>query len=136
MAFYLGGLEFDDLQGNIILPTPMHDVESRSGQDGLVVFSTGKRGQEFEITSEFHINTYANAVLLMADYYDSPTLATINIIRGTENYAATPFRFLILGVHVEIVSKVYWQGLRFSGRVSVSPAYCVIARWRMVAVQV
>jgi hypothetical protein len=136
MAYYIGALEFDDLQGNIILPTPMHDAESRTGQDGIVVFSTGKRGQEFELTSDFHVNSYAAAVSLMADYYVEPTLTPRNIIRGTEDYTASDFRFVILGVHVEIQSKVYWQGLRSSGRVSVAPAHCVTARWRVIAVAV
>jgi hypothetical protein len=136
MAYYIGSVEFDDLQGNIILPTPMHDAESRTGQDGVVVFSTGKRGQEFEMTSEFHLNTYAGAVALMADYYVYPSITPRNIIRGTEDYSASDFRFVVLGVNVEIQSKVSWQGLRSSGRVNVSPAHCVTARWRMIAVEV
>ena len=136
MAFYIAAREFDDLQGDIILPTPMHDAESRTGQDGVVVFSTGKRGQEFELTSEQHVDTYAAAVSLMADYYVEPSLTPRNIVRGTETYAASVFKFVILGVHVEIKSKVYWQGLRSTGRVNVSPAHCVVARWRMIAVKV
>ena len=136
MAYYIGSREFDDLQGNIILPTPKQDVESRSGQDGVVVFSTGKRGQEFELTSEYHVNTFAAAVSLMADYYVEPSLTPRNIIRGTETYLASAFKFVIIGVQVEIQSKVFWQGLRFAGRVNVSPAHCVKARWRMIAVEV
>ena len=134
MAFYIGAREFDDLVGDIILPTPNIDVESRTGQDGIVAFATGKRGREFELTSLFHLNTYAAAVSLMADYYVEPSVTPHNIIRGTETYAGSAFSFVVLSVQVEIVSKISWQGLRASGRVAVSPAHCVQARWRMIAV--
>ena len=136
MAYYIDSREFDDLRGDIILPTPSHDVESRAGQDGLVVFSQGKRGREFELESEFHVNSYASAVSLMADYYVEPSLAQRNIVRVTEDYTASSFRFIILGVNVRIESKIFYTGIRFAGRVNVAPAHCVIARWRVIAIAV
>lgn len=136
MAYYIGSTEFDDLKGDIILPTPSHDVEARAGQDGVVVFANGKRGREFELVSEFHLNSYAAAVTLMATYYASPSTAQVNIIRGTEDYSASAFQFVLLGVMVSIESNVAWTGLRASGRVSVAPAHNVIARWRLIAVEV
>jgi hypothetical protein len=136
MAFYIGSREFDDLQGDIILPTPAHDVESRAGQDGVVVFSQGTRGREFELESEFHINSYASAVSLMADYYLEPSLTHRNIIRDAETYASSVFRFIVLGVNVRIENRIIYHGLRASGRVTVTPAFAVVARWRMIAITV
>jgi hypothetical protein len=136
MAFYIGTTEFDDIKGDIILPTPAHDVESRSGQDGVVVFSTGLRGMEFELTTDFHVTTYAAAVTLMGTYYSFPSTSLLNIVRGTEDYTATDYRFVVLGVMVSIVPNVAWTGIRAAGRVSLSPAFSVVARWRMIAIKV
>lgn len=136
--FFIGARQFDDLVGDIFLPSPQHDIESHAGQDGVVVFANGKRGREFTLESHFHVNTWALACSLMADYYAEPTLTPYNIIRGTENYAATNFRFVVLGVEVAIVPQIYWSGIRTIStvltRVQVSPAFRVVGKWRLVAI--
>jgi hypothetical protein len=75
---------------------------------------------------------------LQAGYYADPSLALLNIIRATEDYTATPFRFICLGVHVSIIPVVSFTGIRILSsvptRVTVAPAFCVRAQWRLVAV--
>jgi hypothetical protein len=72
----------------------------------------------------------------MADYYLEPSLTHRNIIRDAETYASSIFRFIVLGVNVRIENRVIYLGLRASGRVTVTPAFAVVARWRIIAITV
>jgi hypothetical protein len=139
MTIYsIGDVYFDDLTGDVVLPTPHNEVESHAGQDGVTVFASGTRGRDFYLESVFHETSWANANTLQLAYYAAPSLAPLNIVRGTETYAATAFRFIVLDVHVSIRPVVAWSGLRvistFLTRVNIVPAFAVTARWHLVAI--
>ncbi|MFN7318640.1 MAG: hypothetical protein ACK5S6_03920 [bacterium] len=140
MSIYsIGARAFDDLRGAIWLPTPNHETEHRPGQDGLSVHSTGRRGREFELVSSVYASSWADAAALGIVYHADPSLAPLNIVRGTETYAATSIRFVCLGVTLEPVREIVsWSGLRVISsvltRVTVSPAFLVTARWQLVAI--
>jgi hypothetical protein len=136
--YSIGDVYFDDLTGDVVLPTPQNEVESHAGQDGVTVFASGKRGRDFYLESMFVSNTWANANTLQLAYYNAPTLAPLNIVRGAETYAATTIRFVVLDVHVSIEPLVAWSGLRIISslltRVHIAPAFAVKARWHLVAI--
>jgi hypothetical protein len=140
MTLYaIGTRTFDDLRGAIWLPTPHHDTEHRPGQDGLTVHATGRRGREFELVSSVYAASWAAAAELGIVYHADPSLTPLNIVRGTETYASTVFRFICLGVSLEPVRElVSWSGVRIISsaptRVTVAPAFLVTARWRLVAI--
>ena len=139
MTIYsIGDVYFDDLTGDVVLPTPHNEVESHSGQDGVTVFASGKRGRDFYLESVFHESSWLNANTLQAAYYAAVGLAPLNIVRGTETYAASNFKFIVLDVHVSIRPVVAWSGLRVISsvltRVNVAPAFAVTARWHLVAI--
>ena len=138
MIYSIGTVFFDDLTGDVVLPSPSNEVESHSGQDGVTVFASGKRGRDFYLESVFHESSWANANTLQLAYYAAPGLAPLNIVRGTETYAATAFRFVVLDVHVSIEPLVSWTGLRVIAsiltRLNIAPAFAVKARWHLVAI--
>lgn len=131
MAFSIGAREFDDLQGVIETPTRKHDVETRSGQDGSVVFSVGQHGVPFGLDSMFVCASYADAHALEIVYANDPSLTPLNIVRGSTTYAATSIRFIVLGVKVTSIKPlIAWSGPRGN----LSPAFAVYARWTLQAV--
>jgi hypothetical protein len=133
MAYSIGARSFDDLKGAINLPTRMHDVESRTGQDGVVVFSTGKRGVPFILESLYVETTYLLAQTLANAYQLDPSLTPVNIVRGTVDFTATSFRFVVIGVEVQNIEPVIsWVGARGSA----SPAFKVRAAWRIQAIEI
>jgi hypothetical protein len=132
MAYQIGSREFDDLKGDIVVPSPMFDAESRIGQDGSVVFATGTRGREFTLESMYVETSYANAQDLAITYASEPSLTPRNIIRGTVDFTATTIRFVVLGVSTEIQPVPSWLGLRGA----VAPGFVLRAVWRLLAVNV
>jgi hypothetical protein len=137
-VYSIGDVYFDDLTGDVVLPTPHNEVESHAGQDGVTVFASGKRGRDFYLESVFHETSWANANTLQLFYYAAPGLAPLNIVRGTETYALTAFRFIVLDVHVSIEPVIAWTGLRVIAsvltRLNIAPAFAVKARWHLVAI--
>lgn len=135
MTYVLGPFNFDDLHGTVVLPTKAIDLETRVGQDGLVAFEAGTRGIPFQLRSRFYINAWSDAVNLAHSYTAAVSLNLHNIVRLTETYASTVWRFMIINVDVmPISSNVYWYGRRSGVPVSLNPAYCVEAIWTLVAI--
>lgn len=135
MTYVLGPFNFDDLHGTVVLPTKAIDLETRVGQDGLVAFEAGTRGIPFQLRSRFYINAWSDAVNLAHSYTAAVSLNLHNIVRLTETYASTVWRFMIINVDVmPIASKVYWYGRRSGVPTSLTPAYCVEAIWTLVAI--
>jgi len=132
MAYSIGSRTFDDLKGDIVIPGPMFDVESRTGQDGIVVFSTGSRGEQFVLESLFAATSYANAQALANTYKSEPSLTPRNIVRGTVDFTSSAIRFVVIGVESSIEPAISWQGPRGY----VAPAFLVRARWRLIGVVV
>jgi hypothetical protein len=132
MAYQIGSRSFDDLKGNIVVPSPMFDSESRIGQDGSVVFATGNRGKPFSLESMYVETSYANAQALAITYASEPSLTPRNIIRGTVDFTATTIRFVVLGVRTEIQPVPSWQGARGVA----SPGFVLRAEWQLLAVNV
>lgn len=130
MAYSIGSRSFDDLKGDIVIPGPMFDVESRTGQDGVVVFSTGSRGRQFVLESIYAESSYVNAQTLANAYKADPSLTPRNIIRGTVDFTATSIRFAVIGVESSIEPAISWQGPRGV----VTPAFIVRAKWTLIAV--
>lgn len=135
MTYVLGPFNFDDLHGTVVLPTKAIDLETRVGQDGLVAFEAGTRGVPFQLRSRFYLNTWLSAVQLANNYTAAVSLNLHNIIRLTEDYAATVWRFMIINVDVmPIASNIHWYGRRSGVPTSLTPAYCVEAIWTLVAI--
>lgn len=132
MNYFIGALQFDDLAGDIIIPSPMFDVEARVGQEGVVVFATGTRGQPFTLRSKWFVPSYLAAQLVCINYAAQPSVVPRNIIRGTSNWSGTGTQFVVLSVKTSIQPLVAWQGLRGS----LSPAFLVAADWQMQGVRV
>lgn len=132
MAYSIGYRQFDDLKGQIAVPSPMHDIESRAGQDGVVIFATGKRGRPFTLESLYVETSYLAAQSLALVYATEPSLTPRNIIRGTVNFALTGIQFVVLDVQTEIVPVVSWVGARGTS----SPAFLLKAMWQLQAIQV
>lgn len=132
MAYYIGAREFDDLKGDIIVPSPMFDIESRTGQDGVVVFAVGTKGKPFVLESVYVESSYANAQALAIVYASEPSLIPRNIIRGTVTFATSGIQFVVLGVTTEIVPVVLWRG----ARAVVSPGFMLRAKWQLQGVSV
>jgi hypothetical protein len=132
MAYSIGARSFDDLKGVVNLPTRTHDVESRTGQDGVVVFATGKRGTPFVLESLYVQTSYLLAQELAAAYHDDPSLSPVNLIIADVLFEDIGATFIVLGVEVhEIQSVVSWVGARGSA----SPAFLVRASWRLQAIE-
>lgn len=133
MAYSIGARGFDDLKGPINLPTKMHDTESRTGQDGVVVFATGTRGIPFILESLYVETTYALAQALANAYQLDPSLSPVNIVRGTVDFADSGFGFVVIGVEVhDIQPVVSYVGARGTSQ----PAFLVRASWRLQAIEV
>jgi hypothetical protein len=133
MPHQIGSRVFDDLRGPVIIPTPTFDVEAFAGQDGLTAFAVGTRGQPFELESEYVASSYAAAITLQNSMYADPGLSPQSIVRETENYSGV-YGFIILGVTVRIESAAVWIGRRSGVVTTISPAYRVLGRYRLVAV--
>lgn len=131
MAFTLGALAFDDLRGDIELPQMNREVESRTGQDGLTVFNTGRRSKEFTLESIYAYDTYANACAAQITYANYFGLGAQNLVRDTASYTTT-IKFIVLDVSIAVESAIVFHCLR--GRIA--PAFILRAQWRLQAVEV
>lgn len=132
-AYSIGARSFDDLKGVVNLPTRTHEVESRTGQDGVVVFATGKRGTPFIIESLYVDTSYASAQALAAAYHNDPSLSLVYLIIADVEFVDFHLAFVVIGVDVqEIQPVVSWVGARGSA----SPAFLVRASWRLQAIEI
>lgn len=137
MSFSLGGLSFDDIKGDLVIPGMMRDIEAKTGDDGVAVFNIGSRGEPFELETRYAFASWALARAAEMTYAATFTAAPVNCILGGYNYTATGFQFVLLGPpKTRIESIAAWQGLRSGSPVTVSPAFVVYAVWRIVAVAV
>jgi len=133
MSYSIGILTFDDLMGPIEHPQQNRDVEGKTGDDGVSIFNTGRRGSIFELQSRYAYSTYANAVTAEITYANTFTAAPVNIVRGSVTYAASGIQFVVLGVKTRIESYPVYQS---AARGIVAPAHTVFATWRLQAVEV
>lgn len=129
----LGSFEFDDLQGEMILPASQRDIESKIGVDGVVVFATGRRASSFELQSMFAFSSWALANAGELAYQDGFSATPVNIVRGGYTFAGSGIQFVVLGCRTRIESIPFFQS---AARGTVSPAHIVHATWRLQAVEV
>jgi hypothetical protein len=129
----IGGLSFDDLVGMVDLPAMRREVESRTGDDGVSIFNTGRRGNIFELQSRYAFSTYALARAAEITYASTFTAATVNIVMGGTTFAGTGVQFVVIEVRTRIESIPVYQS---TARGVVSPAHIVHATWRIQAVEV
>lgn|SRR5574343_718092 len=134
MAYSIGARSFDNLKGNVVLPKPHFDIESRSGEDGLTVFAGGVRGEPFELQSLWVDNSWAAAHATSLAYHSDPSMTPVNIIRGTVDYSTSDYQFIVLDVKVEIEPVVSWYGVHSGSLVAIAPAFLVKATWKIVAI--
>jgi len=94
----IGSLSFDNLIGNVDLPQMRREVENKSGDDGVSVFNTGRRGNAFELTGEFAFATYALARTAENVWRNTFTAAPVDLTLGAINFSNTNIRFIVLEV--------------------------------------
>ena len=131
MAFAIGSVSFDDLRGDIIVPQLQRDLESRVGQDGVTVFSTGRRGRPFTLQSVYAFSTYALADAARITYANTFGLTPQTLEQGTALYNGS-VRFVVLEVQSRIESAVVFQ----CPRARIAPAFLLRAEWTLQAVEV
>lgn len=133
MSNSIGSITFDNLHGNIDLPQMRREVENKSGDDGVSVFNTGRRGNIFELTGEYAFSTYALARTAEQTWRNTFTAATVNITLGGVNFTNTGLAFVVLEVSAsEIKPMPFYQ----CPRANVSPAFVLSATFRIQPVEV
>lgn len=126
----LGALTFDDLQGDFDLPQMRRESETKTGNSGVSVFNTGRRGQVFEMRSQFAHTSYANARALEVTYANTFTASPVAMLVG--NVGFTGIQFVVLEVKTSIQSVPFYH----CPRGNISPAYVVHATWKLQPVEV
>ena len=126
----IGSLGFDDLRGDLDIPQMRRDTETKTGNSGVSVFNTGRRGQIFEMTSVYGYGTYATARAAEITYANTFTAAPVSILIG--NVGFTGIQFVVLEVKTKIDSVAFYR----CTRANVSPAWIVTATWKLQAVEV
>ena len=126
----LGALTFDDLKGDFDFPQMRRETESKTGDDGVSVFNTGRRGQAFEMHSQFAHTSYANARALEVTYANTFTAAPVSMLVG--NIGFTGIQFVVLEVKTSVTPAPFYH----CPRGNISPAYVVNATWKLQPVEV
>lgn len=133
MSNSIGALTFDNLQGDVDLPQMRREVENKSGDDGVSVFNTGRRGNTFDLVGQFAFGTYAAARTAEMTWRNTFNGSPVDIALGGVNFANTNVRFVVLEiVGSQINSMPFYQ----CPRANVSPAFVLSATFRIQPVEV
>jgi hypothetical protein len=133
----IGSLSFDNLIGNVDLPQMRREVENKSGDDGVSVFNTGRRGNAFELVGEYAFSTYDFARTAELVWRNTFTAAPQNLIMGGVDFAGDGITFIVLEVvSSEIKPMPFYQCPRGNVRVVVSPAFVLRCTFRLQPVEV
>jgi NAD/NADP transhydrogenase beta subunit len=132
MSYSIGALAFDDLQGSPDFPQMRRDVESKTGDDGVSIFNTGRRGMAFEMQSRRAFTTYALARAAELTYANTFTAAPVTIVIGGVTFAGSGVSFVVLSVKTRIESMPLYEST--AGGV-ISPAFVVHAVWQIQAIE-
>lgn len=132
MSYSIGALTFDDLQGSPDFPQMRRDVESKTGDDGVSIFNTGRRGQMFELQSRRAFSTYALARTAELSYANTFSAAPANIVIGGVTFAGTGVSFVVLSVKTRIESMPLYESTAVG---VIAPAFVVHAVWQIQAVE-
>lgn len=133
MSNAIGSITFDNLQGNLDLPQMRREVENRSGDDGVSVFNTGRRGNTFELTGQYAFGTYALARTAEMTWRNTFTAAPVDIALGGVNFTGTGVAFIVLEVSA---SEIKPMPFFHCPRANVSPAFVLVATFRIQPVEV
>lgn len=137
MSNSIGNLSFDNLTGSIDLPQMRRDVENKSGDDGVSVFNTGRRGNPFELVGEYAFANYALARTAEMTWRNNFTAAPQDLTLGAINFSNTNVRFIVLEVVTsEIKPMAFYQCPRGNVRVVVSPAFVLRCTFRLQPVEI
>ena len=132
MSNSIGVISLDNLLGDIDFPQMRRDVENRSGDDGVSIFNTGRRGNQFELVGKFAFATYALARTAELSWANTFTAAPVNIVLGGVTFAGSGVQFVVLDVRTKIVPQVFYH----CPRANVSPAFVVEGTFRIQPVEV
>lgn len=130
MSFSIGTLVFDDLRGSPDLPQMRRDVEAKTGDDGVSIFNTGRRGMAFEFETRRAFGTYALARTAEITYTNTFTAAPVNVTIGAVTFPGVSF--VVLGVKTRIEAMPLYES-SLTG--VVSPAFVLFAVWQLQAVE-
>ena len=137
MSNSIGALAFDNLRGTIDLPQMRREVESKSGDDGVSVFATGRRGNTFELEAEYAFASYALARTAEQTWRNTFTGTPVDITLGGVNFTGTGVAFVVLEVSLsEIRPMPFYQCPRANTRVTVSPAFVLRCTFRIQPVEI
>jgi hypothetical protein len=137
MSFSIGAITFDDLQGSPDFPQMRRDVEAKTGDDGVSIFNTGRRGQPFEMQSRKAFTTYANARAAELTYANTFTGSPVAVFVGGVQYQYAIFTgfgllFVVLSVKTRIESIPLYDSTATG---VIAPAFIVHATWQLQAVE-
>ena len=127
----IGPFQFVTLDGVPALPFEHADPIERPGVDGTGFIKTGKRGEEFELTTGVDVTNWAAALVLEDAYRQIANAGTYAIIKCGVGYSSLGVAFVIRSVMVTEKFKV----ANSAGGLVAGLAY-VRARWRCHAVTV
>lgn len=137
MSNSIGSLTFDNLIGTVDLPQMRREVENKSGNNGVSVFNTGRRGNQFELIAEYAFATYDLARSAENTWRNTFTAAPQNLVMGGIDFIEDGFTFVVLEiVRSDIQAMPFYQGPRGNVRVVVSPAFMLRCTFRLHAVEV
>lgn len=130
MPWSLGALSFDDLRADIVFPAEQREIETAIGRDGIAIFETGLRGEEFTVESRYAFTTYNLAMAACATYAAAFDSTPVNMVVGPYDFTGGT-QFVVLGVRTRIEEMVAFYS---PTRGFVSPAFVVHAVWRIIGV--
>ena len=137
MSNSIGSLSFDNLIGNVDLPQMRREVENKSGDDGVSVFNTGRRGNAFEIVGEYAFATYDLARTAEMVWRNTFNATPQNLIMGGIDFVEDAITFIVIEVvSSEIKPMPFYQCPRGNVRVVVSPAFVLRCTFRLQPVEV
>lgn len=132
MSYSLGTLVFDDIVGSPDFPQMRRDVESKTGDDGVSIFNTGRRGQIFELQTRKAFSTYALARTAELSYANTFTAAPVTLVVGGVTFAGTGVSFCVLSVKTRIEALALYESTAAG---IIAPAFVVHAVWQIQAVE-
>ena len=125
----IGPFQFVTLDGVPALPFEHADTIERPGVNGTGFLKTGKRGEEFEITTGVDVATWADAMTVEDDYRNLAHSGVVNITKSGMSYGTIGVGFVIRSV--QVVEK--FRVANSAGGLVAGGAY-VRAKWRCHAV--
>lgn len=128
-VFQIGPFRMFSLSAPPQTPSEMAEVIQRPGVDGTGFMRTGRKGEEFELTSSIDVADKYTAHAIAAGYHSLENQAIYNIIYSDVDYSIAGVGFVVRKVSVDRINLLR----RSVGGVNAGLAF-LTARWRLMPV--